>query len=160
MRTGISNYGMWPSNETYVSYLKELGNGFDLKPAFNWKTKIAQIKTVKAGEYIGYGCTYKTSHETRIAILPIGYYDGYDRGINGAHVLIHGKRAAIRGRICMNIIMVDVSDIPEAKLEDEVTLIGRDGEEEISAEQFARWVGTINYEVTTRVNDRIKRNLI
>ena len=160
VRTGISNYGMWPSNETYVSYLKELGSSFDLKPAFTWKTKIAQIKKVKAGEYIGYGCTYKTSHESKIAILPIGYYDGYDRGINGAHVLIHGKRAAIRGRICMNIIMVDISDIPEAELEDEVTLIGRDGEEEISAEQFARWVGTINYEVTTRVNDRIKRNLI
>ncbi len=159
VRTGISNYGMWPSNETYVSYLKEIGDGFELKPAFTWKTKIAQIKTIKAGEYIGYGCTYKTGHESKIAILPIGYYDGYDRGINGGHVLIHGKRAAIRGRVCMNIIMVDVSDIPEAKIEDEVILIGKDADEEISAEQFGTWAATINYEVTTRVNERIGRKI-
>ena len=160
VRTGIANYGMWPSNETYVSYLKEIGDGFELKPAFTWKTKIAQIKTIKAGEYIGYGCTYKTGHESKIAILPIGYYDGYDRGINGGHVLIHGKRAAIRGRVCMNIIMVDVTDIPEAKIEDEVILIGKEGDEEISAEQFGTWAATINYEVTTRVNERIGRHII
>jgi len=159
VRTGIANYGMWPSNETYVSYLKEIGDGFELKPAFTWKTKIAQIKTIKAGEYIGYGCTYKTGHESKIAILPIGYYDGYDRGINGGHVLIHGKRAAIRGRVCMNIIMIDVTDIPEAKLEDEVILIGKDADEEISAEQFGTWAGTINYEVTTRINERIGRKI-
>ena len=159
VRTGIANYGMWPSNETYVSYLKEIGDGFELKPAFTWKTKIAQIKTIKAGEYIGYGCTYKTGHESKIAILPIGYYDGYDRGINGGHVLIHGKRAAIRGRVCMNIVMVDVTDIPEAKLEDEVILIGKDKDEEISAEQFGTWAGTINYEVITRINERIGRKI-
>lgn len=157
VRPGISCYGMWPSNETYVSYAKEVSDGFELTPAFTWKTKIAQIKTVPPGEHIGYGCTYKTTHPTRLAILPVGYYDGYDRGISGAHVLIHGKRAPVRGRVCMNIIMVEVTDIPEAKLEDDVVLMGRDGDEEISAEQFAQWAGTINYEVTTRVNDRIPR---
>ncbi len=160
VRTGISNYGLWPSNETYVSYLKEVGDGFELKPAFTWKAKIAQIKEIPAGELIGYGCTYKTTHETRLAIIPIGYYDGYDRGVSGAHVLIHGKRAPLRGRVCMNIIMVDVSDIPEAKLEDEVVLIGRDGEEEVSAEMFAGWAGTINYEIPTRVNERIPRKVV
>lgn len=167
VRTGISNYGLWPSNETYVSYMQELASGeakgrdFKLEPAFTWKAKIAQIKTIAAGEMIGYGCTYKTTHETKLAIVPIGYYDGYDRGVSGvAHVLIHGKRAALRGRVCMNIIMVEVSDIPEAKLEDEVVLIGRDGSEEISAELFASWAGTINYEVPTRVNERIPRILI
>ncbi len=157
VRPGISTYGMWPSNETYVAYTKEVGDGFKLMPAFTWKTKIAQIKTVAPGEQIGYGCTFKTSHETRLAILPVGYYDGYDRGLNGAHVLIHGKLAPVRGRICMNIIMVEVTDIPEASLEDEVVLMGRQGDEEISAELFASWAGTINYEVTTRVNERIPR---
>lgn len=157
VRVGIASYGMWPSNETYLSYLKEVGDGFKLMPALTWKTKIAQIKTIPAGEYIGYGCTYKTGHETRLAILPVGYYDGYDRGINGGHVLICGKRAPVRGRVCMNIIMVEVTDIPEAKLEDEVVLIGRSGDEEISAEQFGKWAGTINYEVTTRINERVPR---
>ncbi len=157
VRPGICAYGMWPSKETYLSYVKEVGGNLDIKPALSWKTKIAQIKTVPGGEYVGYGCTFKTSHETRLAILPIGYYDGYDRGINQGYVLIHGKRAPIRGRVCMNIIMVEITDIPEAKLEDEVTLIGKDGEENISAEQFAAWASTINYEITTRINERIER---
>ena len=160
VRPGISCYGMWPSNEIYLSYLKDVESGFELKPAFCWKTKIAQIKSLAAGEYIGYGCSYKTTSDTRLAILPVGYYDGYDRCVSGAYVLIHGKRAPVRGRICMNIMMVDVTDIPEAGLEDEVVLIGQDGGETISAEQFGDFCGTINYEVTTRVNERIPRIVI
>ncbi len=160
VRVGIASYGMWPSQETFVSYVKEKKNNFTLMPAFTWKTRIAQIKTVAAGEYIGYGCTYKTSHETRLAIVPVGYYDGYDRGMSGGYVLIQGKRAAVRGRICMNIIMAEITDIPEAKLEDEVILIGRSGDEFISAELVAQWAGTINYEITTRVNERIPRIVV
>lgn len=160
VRPGISSYGMWPSNETHISFLKEVGNDFALRPAFSWKSSIAQIKTIPAGEYIGYGCTYRSSHETRLAILPVGYYDGYDRGVSGGHVLINGQRAPIRGRICMNIMMVEVSDISDIKLEDEVVLIGRSGEEVISVETFAKWAGTINYEITTRVNERITRKFI
>ncbi len=157
VRPGIGAYGMWPSKETYISHLKENGSDLELVPAFTWKTVVAQIKDVAAGEFIGYGCTYKTGSAARLAILPIGYYDGYDRGVNGAYVLIKGKRAYVRGRVCMNIIMVDVSDIEGVELEDEVVLIGRDGDEFISAEAFAGFAGTINYEVTTRVNERIKR---
>ncbi len=157
VRPGIAAYGMWPSNETYVSFVKERKNRFLLTPAFTWKTRIAQVKTVPSGEFVGYGCTYKTSHTTRLAILPIGYYDGYDRGITGGHVLIRGKRAAIRGRICMNVLMVEVTDIPGVKPGDEAVLIGRSCDEFISAELFAQWAATINYEVTTRVNDRIPR---
>lgn len=160
VRTGIATYGMWPSSETYLSYMKEKHGDFSLTPALTWKTRIAQIKRVPAGEYIGYGCTYKTGHETKLAILPIGYYDGYDRGLNGAYVLINGRRAPVRGRICMNIIMVEITDVPGAKLEDEVVLMGRSGEEVISAEQFATWAGTINYEVTTRINERIPRIIV
>ena len=157
VRPGIATYGMWPSHETLLSYEKEVGDGFEMHPAFTWKCKIAQVKKIPEGESIGYGCTFKTTRDTLLAILPVGYYDGYDRGVSGGHVLIRGKRAPIRGRVCMNILMVDVSDIPDVATEDEAILIGRDGTEEISAEKFADWAGTINYEVTTRVNDRIPR---
>jgi len=160
VRLGIAGYGMWPSNETYVSFVKERKNNFNLAPAFTWKTRIAQVKTVPAGEFVGYGCIYKTSHKTRLAIIPAGYYDGYDRGIAGGHVLIRGRRAAIRGRICMNMLMAEVTDIPAVKAEDEVVLIGRSGDECISAELFAQWAATINYEVTTRVNQRIARIVV
>jgi alanine racemase len=160
VRPGIACYGMWPSNETYVSYVRERNNGFFLRPAFAWKTRIAQIKTVPTGDYVGYGCTFRTSHPTRLAVIPVGYYDGYDRGVAGAHVLIRGQRACLRGRVCMNILMADVTDIAEAAVEDEVVLIGRSGDETVSPELFARWAGTINYEVTTRVNDRIARVLV
>ncbi|MBN2031178.1 alanine racemase [bacterium] len=160
VRIGISSYGMWPSNETYVSYQQERHQGYKLVPVLTWKTKIAQVKTVPVGEYIGYGCTYQTSHKTKLAILPVGYYDGYDRGISTGYVLIRGKRAPIRGRICMNMIMVEVTDIPNVSIEDEVILIGQSGNETISAEVFAQWAGTINYEVTTRINDRIPRVVV
>ncbi len=157
VRTGIAAYGMWPSNETYVSFVRERANGFVLKPALTWKSRVAQIKHVPGGEYIGYGCTFKTGHATRLAVIPVGYYDGFDRGIAGGHVLIRGQRAPIRGRICMNLFMAEVTDISDVCLGDEVVLLGCDGEECISAEQIARWSATINYEVTSRINDRIPR---
>lgn len=161
VRTGIGVYGMWPSNETYVSAAKVGKSDIELQPAMTWKTVIAQIKNLNADEYIGYGRTYKTTHETRLAILPVGYYDGYDRHLsNNAFVLIHGKRAPIRGRVCMNMIMADVTHIPEAKIEDEVVLLGEQGGEEVSAELMAGWIGTINYEVTTRINERIPRVIV
>ncbi|MFA5821102.1 MAG: alanine racemase [Candidatus Gracilibacteria bacterium] len=150
VRMGLACYGMWPSEEVKNDNLK-------LEPAFCWKSKIAQIKEIAAGEFVGYGCTFKTERKTKLAIVPIGYYDGYDRGVSGkAHVLVHGKKAPVRGRVCMNIIMVDVTDIPEAGLEDEVILIGG----EVTAEMFAKWAETINYEVTTRVNERIPRIVV
>ncbi len=160
VRTGVGNYGMWPSNETYVSALQE-GKKIVLKPVMTWKTKVAQVKKVKAGSYVGYGCTYKTGRDSRIAILPVGYYDGYDRKLsNNGYVLLRGKRARLCGRVCMNMIMVDVTDIPEVRIEDEAVLLGRQGEEEVSAEQLAQWIGTINYEVTTRINEGILRKVV
>jgi alanine racemase len=160
VRAGIGVYGLWPSNETFVS-ASHLGNKIELKPVLSWKTKIAQVKKVPAGSFIGYGCTYKTSKDTRLAILPVGYYDGYDRKLsNTAYVLIRGARAPLRGRVCMNMIMVDVTDIPQAALEDEVVLLGNQGDEKLSAEQIAKWSGTINYEVTTRINERLKRVVV
>lgn len=159
VRPGIACYGMWPSDQTRQAYAHEIKNGFKLSPALTWKTKMAQIKHIPAGESIGYGCTVKTERPTTLAIVPVGYYDGYDRSIRQGHVLVKGRRAPILGRICMNIIMADITDIPGVNLEDEVILIGTDGRETASAEDLAAWAGTINYEITTRINDRIPRVL-
>jgi alanine racemase len=157
VRVGIAAYGMWPSQETLIS-AREDGRACDLRPILTWKTMVAQVKMIPKDSFIGYGCTHKTTRDTRLAIVPVGYYDGYDRGLsNNAHVLIHGKRAKVIGRVCMNIIMVDVTDILAVRVEDEVVLLGRQGEEVISAEQMGAWIGTINYEITTRINENIPR---
>jgi len=163
-RVGIAAYGMWPSEETFFSLAAEKGvnhrdiSGDMLTPALTWKTKIAQIKTIPEGSFVGYGCSFEASREMKIAILPVGYYDGYSRNYAAkAEVLIHGKRAKVVGRICMNILMADVSMIPEVKLEDEVVLLGKFGNEKITAEEIAEWGGTINYEVTTRIRENILR---
>jgi len=161
LRAGIGVYGLWPSRETYLSALLSGRYLPDLRPVLSWKTKIVQIKTIPEGHYIGYGCTYRTTRKTRLAVLPVGYADGYDRALgNTAHVLVKGKRAPVIGRVCMNLTMIDVTDIPNAKLEDEVVLLGKDGEEVISAEQMANWAGTINYEIVTRISPFLSRKIV
>lgn len=160
VRVGISMYGMWPSKETCVSAVMLHRKKPDLRPVLRWTTRIAQVKTVPSGEYIGYGRTFRATHETRLAILPVGYYDGYVRGLsNLAHVLVNGAIAPVRGRICMNIIMVDVTDVPDVSVGDTAVLLGRSGDCVVTAEELAQWSGTINYEVTTRINERIPRIL-
>jgi len=161
IRFGISLYGLWPSKETYLSYRLSGGENDLLKPALTWKTKISQIKNVPRDSFIGYGCTYRTTANSKIAILPIGYFDGYDRKLsNLAYVLVKGQRAPVRGRICMDIIMIDVTDIPGVKIEDEVVLLGKQGREEITAEQMASWAGTINYEIVSRINPLLPRKIV
>jgi alanine racemase len=158
VRPGISLYGHWPSKETYVSFLMSGGHNELFAPVLSWKTRITQIKDLQAGAFVGYGCTYRTTTPTRLAVLPIGYYDGYARALsNQAYVLVRGKRAPVRGRICMNLIMIDVTHIPGAGLHDEVTLIGRDKNEAISAEQLAAWAGSINYEILSRLGGHVPR---
>ncbi len=157
VRIGISAYGLWPSDKTELA-AKRAGIKIELKPALTWKSIIAQVKEVKKDALIGYGCSYQMPKDGRIAVIPVGYYDGYVRLLSSrAHVLIHGKKAPVLGRVCMNMIMADVTDIPSAKLEDEVILIGSSGKEKITAEEMAEWSNTINYEVTTRINERILR---
>ncbi len=151
VRVGIALYGLWPSTETRVSAQALGRNALNLAPVMTWKTRISQVKAVPAGEYIGYGRTYRCTRAMRIAILPVGYADGYPRALsNVGHVLIRGVRAPIRGRICMNLSMVDVTDIPEAVSGDEVVLIGVQAKEEITADTLAKLAGTINYEIVTR----------
>jgi alanine racemase len=161
VRVGISLYGLWPSKETYVSCLERGKPSLDLKPVLAWKTRIAQVKLVPEGGFVGYGCAWRATRPTRIAVLPVGYFEGYDRELSGlAHVLVRGKRAPVRGRVCMNMCMVDVTDIPAAALEDEVVLLGRQGDERITAEQLAAWRGTIAYEIVSRIHPSLPRVVI
>ena len=163
VRLGISQYGLWPSRETFVSYkTRHPGKVEDmLQPVMGWKCKIGQIKTVKADQKVGYGGTFQTTRLSKIAILPVGYADGYDRGLsNQTSVLIHGRRAPLRGRVCMNLVMVDITDIPDVKLEDTVTLMGVDRQERISCDYLANICGTINYEFASRINWQIPRLVI
>lgn len=160
VRVGIGTYGLWPSDKT-MRAAEHAGIDITLKPALTWKTLVAQVKEVEVGALVGYGCTHEMPHKGRIAVLPVGYYDGYVRLLSSkGHVLIRGKRAPVIGRVCMNMIMVDITDIPEVKLEDEVVLIGKQGKEQITAEEMAANSQTINYEVTTRINERIPRKLV
>jgi len=132
----------------------------ELRPALTWKTIVAQVKEVKKDDLVGYGCSHEMKRDGKIVVLPIGYYDGYVRHLsNKGAVLIRGQRAPVIGRVCMNMIMADVTDIPNVKLEDEVVLIGAQGKERITAEEMAENSQTINYEVTTRIGERIPRIL-
>ncbi len=162
IRLGVSQYGLWPSKETYLSYrLDHPGDEANLHPVLSWKTRITQLKEVPAGSFVGYGCTYQTTRSTRIAVLPVGYADGYDRRLsNQAHVLVRGQRAPVRGRVCMNLTLIDVTDVPDARLEDEVVLLGRQGDQEITAEHLASLAGTIHYEIVARINSSLPRILV
>lgn len=161
VRLGISLYGHWPSRETYLSWLLAHGrDGIALKPVLAWRVRIGQIKTIGAREPIGYGLSYRTTRTTQLAVLPVGYAEGYPRALsNRASVLVRGRRAPVLGRVCMNITMVDVTDIPQAEEGDIVTLIGSDGEERVSAEELAELSGTINYEILARLSPQLPRLL-
>jgi len=160
-RIGLGLYGLWPSKETLISCQQRGQEPLKLKPVLSWRTRVAQIRPAAAGSYVGYGCTYRTTRRSKLAVVPVGYYDGYDRSLsNSAYVLIKGQRAQIRGRVCMDFIMADVTDIPAVELEDRVTLLGSDGQEKITAEQLASLAGTINYEIITRINPLTPRIIV
>lgn len=157
-RVGIAAYGLWPSTETFATAIQvhaHDGGGFppELHPVMSWRARLAQVKDVPTGAFVGYGRTFRTTHPSRIAVLPVGYYEGYDRRLsNVAHVLIDGVRAPVCGRVCMNMTMVDVTHVPGATRGAVATLLGRDGDEEVSADDLADWMGTINYEVVSRIH--------
>ncbi len=149
-RVGIAAYGVWPSRETLVSARLAGRQDLELRPAMTWKVRLSQVKSVPAGETVGYGRTWLAPTDSRIAVLPVGYADGYPRALSGrAHVLVRGRRAPVRGRICMNLCMVDVTHVPGAEAGDDAVLLGRQGGDAISCEQMAEWLGTIPYEVLT-----------
>jgi len=161
VRAGISMYGLWPSKETFLSCRLQNREPLLLRPVLSWKTRIAQVKKVPRGAFVGYGCTYRASRETILAVIPVGYYDGYDRRLsNSSYVLVKGRRAPLRGRVCMDFILADVTDIPGVDMEEDVVLLGKDGEESITANDLASLVGTINYEIVTRINPLVPRLII
>ena len=129
-----------------------------VQPALSFKTSILQIKNVKAGTEVGYGGTYRVPGDSRVAILPVGYADGVCRLLSpGGNVLLHGRRVPVAGRISMDLTAVEIGDVPEARAGDEVCLIGRQGDEEITAREFAGWCSTIPYEVLCRIGNRVPR---
>lgn len=151
VRAGIILYGMWPSNEVSRDALK-------LEPVLSLKSHIVYVKDVEAGIPVSYNGTYITENTTRIATIPVGYADGYPRNLsNTGTVIICGKRAPIIGRVCMDQFMVDVTHIPECKEGDEVTLIGRDGDECITIEELGDISGRFNYEFACEIGKRTPR---
>lgn len=150
VRLGIALYGLAPSAAM------PLPAGF--RPALRWKTQVAQVKTLPAGSPISYGNTYRTQRATVVAVVPVGYADGFRRApFHWGHVLVRGRRAPIVGRVTMDQTMLDVTDIPGVRQGDEVVLIGRQGDEEISVEQVAERLGTISYEVVAEILARVPR---
>lgn len=151
VRAGIILYGLWPSDEVRKDVVF-------LKPALSLKSRIVYIKDVEAGVPVSYGGTFVTSKKTRIATIPVGYGDGYPRSLSGkGYVLIHGKKAPILGRVCMDQFMVCIDDIPEAVPGDEITLIGTDGNECITMELLGELSGRFNYELACDLGKRIPR---
>ena len=151
VRSGIILYGLYPSDEVDK-------NALELSPAMSWKSHVVNIMEPEMNRGISYGATYVTTHPCRIATVSIGYADGYPRSLsNKGWMLIHGKKAPIVGRVCMDQTMVDITDIPDVKIEDVVTLIGQDGSERISVEDMADLAGSFNYEFVCDVSKRVKR---
>lgn len=156
MRIGIGLYGLYPSEALARSF-----GALDLRPAMRWTTKLAQVKMLPVGHPVGYGLTYFTSRETRVGVVPQGYSDGFDRGLsNVADVLVRGVRCPAIGRIAMNMFAIDLTAVPDAAPEDEVVLLGEQGSQRISAEEIARRIGSINYEVVTRVSPLLLRKVV
>lgn len=153
-RAGISTYGMYPSEEVHKENV-------DLKPALELISHVAFVKWVDEGKMISYGGTYVTKRRTKIATIPVGYGDGYPRSLsNKGYMLIHGKKAPIIGRVCMDQCMVDVTEIEDVKFGDEVVLVGRDGDEYLSVETLSRLSDRFNYEFVCLMGKRIPREYI
>jgi alanine racemase len=159
VRIGIMQYGFWPSDETFINYLSNKEEKTDpLHRVITWKTKVMDTKEVKTGEFIGYGTTYLAHKKLKIATIPVGYAHGFSRSLsNTGRVLIHGQRVGVVGIVNMNLMTVDVTDIPETKKGDEVVLIGKQGDLTLSVASFSELSNQLNYELLTRLPNRIPR---
>ncbi len=161
VRVGISLYGLWASSETRLSARALLGHVPELRPALSWRCPSQLTKWLPAGSYVGYGCTYRCPADTRIAVLPVGYYDGYPRLLSSrAHVLVEGQRCPVLGRVMMNHLVIDVTRAARGDAPVVATLLGRDGDEQLPADQLAGWAQTINYEIVTRLGPHLRRVVV
>jgi alanine racemase len=151
VRPGIATYGLYPSDEVNKSNAA-------LKPVMTLKSRIIHLKKVPAGFNISYGLTYRTKKPTTIATVPVGYADGFSRLLsNRGHMLVHGRKVPIVGRVCMDLTMLDVGGVPEVGIEDEVVVFGRHGTEAITADDLAADLNTINYEIVSTITGRVAR---
>ena len=151
VRSGIVTYGMYPSDEVDPGLL-------DLKPALQWRSRVTHIKMLPPGREISYGGTFVTTRKTRVATVPVGYADGYRRSLSGKfYVLIRGRRAPILGRVCMDQMMVDITDVPDVKIDDPVVLVGSDGNDVITMEEIAAAADSFNYEFVCGISRRVPR---
>lgn len=175
VRLGISLYGFWPSEATRILYhgaehnlaerrLAEFSDDetpeleSHLLPVLSYRARVIQTKWLDSHVKVGYGCTYETQRPTKVAILPVGYAEGYDRHLsNCGEVLLRGRRARVLGRVCMNLTVVDVTDIEGVEQGAIATLLGEDGDQSIRAEEWAQKIGTIQYEVVTRLPESLPR---
>lgn len=163
VRVGIAQYGYWPSRETYMLVKREepRGEPGPLRRLLRWKSRIISVKQVPEGEYVGYGNSHMTTRAERVAAVPVGYSHGFGRNLsNVGYVLVRGERARVIGPVNMNMMTVDVTDIEGARRGDEVVLIGDQGEKEISLVSFGELSNEFNYEVLTRLPERIRRTVI
>lgn len=163
VRIGVSTYGFWPSREIYYHHLQEVEKRKDtpLSRIITWKTDIMDIKQVPEGEYIGYGTAFQAFRDMRVAVLPLGYSNGYPRDMsNRGHVLIHGRKAPIVGLINMNLFMVDVSHIPQASIGDEVVLLGKQKNNTIRVSSFTEPTHLLNNEMLSRMPTAIPRIMV
>lgn len=160
VRAGISLYGVWPA-DTVEELIRKQNISCDLRPVLKWKTRIAQVKSLGVGTPVSYGLTERLKQRSRIAVLPVGYFDGYDRLLSSVgEVLVGGHRCKVMGRVCMNMMMVDVSAVPKVEKEQVVTLIGVDGRHEVTAAELARKCHTIPYEILARINPQLPRVIV
>ena len=162
VRLGILQYGFWPTREVQIEYFKqddEVSN--PLRRLISWKTEVMDVRRVAKGEYIGYGTSYLANNPMTVAAIPVGYSHGFSRSLsNQGRVLIHGQRVAVVGMVNMNMMLVDVSRIPHVHKGDEVVLIGRQGDMEISVSSFAEFSDQVNYEMLTRLPSGIPRVVV
>jgi alanine racemase len=163
VRIGILQYGFFPSREVQVEYMtkQEDSHTYPLRRLISWKSTVMDVKSVQTGEFIGYGTSYFANAPMRVASIPVGYSHGFSRVLsNQGRVLIGGTQAKVVGMVNMNLIQADVTEIPEVHPGDEVVLIGRQGDQEISVSSFAEYSDQVNYELLTRLPRNIPRKLI
>ncbi|MCT4637875.1 MAG: alanine racemase [Bacteroidales bacterium] len=162
VRTGILIYGYWPTRESFIQYIHRKKDRTDpLERVLSWKSQLISVKRVSEGEFVGYGMSFQAIKETVVGIVPVGYSNGYSRSLsNNGHILINGQKAPVIGSVNMNMILCDITDIPNVKIGDQAVLIGKDGDTEISFSSFAEMNNSMNYEILARLPENIKRGFV
>ena len=162
VRIGIAQYGFWPTKETYIyQFKRNQAKNSDLRRVISWKTRVMSIKEVDSGEFVGYGTSFMANKKVTIAIIPVGYANGFSRSLsNMGRVLIRGKRVPVIGTVTMNTISVNVTDIPNIQIGDEVVLVGKQKRLTISIASFSEMSDQLNYQILARLPGNIPRNIV